>query len=466
MNQPNVTGATRLGCPGVLTAAFTAAYTFHITIKDFRRAETVCIRKRRNRWTRRIRTTSWNSRRRARSCTCPSVQQIRTSTFRPTVIAKPAGSPVGCVHSRCSAGSAPRIFPASKGVRTLRNRANEAGDTWGGVARFSVLSSCCAPPCVLQPPVSMACCGVCRARGMVCSEPPDWRAMAPQPCQPVCCPDVCPAAVSMACCGVCRAPGMVCSKPPDWWAASPQPCQPVCCPAVARTRFDGLLRGVPCARHGVQRTPGLADRVAAALRGRLLPGRLPGCRFDGLLRGVPCARHGVQRTPGLAGGVPQPCPVVCCPVVARLPFRCFAAGCAVRAAWCAANLRIGGRWRRIPARSFVARPFARLPFRWLAAGCAVRAAWCAANLRIGGRWRRIPARSFVARPFARLPFRWLAAGCAVRAAWCAVNPWIGGPWRRNPARVSRIPHPEPLRNGLARGAQNPKHGCFELLFLK
>ncbi len=42
-----------------------------------------------------------------RSCTCPSVQQIPTSIFRPTVTAKPAGSPVGCARSRYSAGSAP-----------------------------------------------------------------------------------------------------------------------------------------------------------------------------------------------------------------------------------------------------------------------------------------------------------------------------------------------------------------------
>ncbi|MDR6435129.1 hypothetical protein J2790_000250 [Paenarthrobacter nicotinovorans] len=181
------------------------------------------------------------------------------------MIAKPAGSPVGCAHSRCSVGSAPRIFPASKGVRTLRNRANEAGDTWGGVARFSVLSSSCAPPCMLWPPVSMLRCGVCRAPGMVCSEPPCWRTGAPQPCRPFvarpfarlpfrwlaagCAVRVAwcaanpriggprrrssarsfaarplPAAVSMLRCGVCRAPGMVCSKPPDWRAMAPQPC--------------------------------------------------------------------------------------------------------------------------------------------------------------------------------------------------------------------------------------------------
>jgi hypothetical protein len=151
MNHPNVTGATNFAPAEVLTPAFAAAYTFHITIKVFRSAETVCMRKRRNRWTRRIRTTSWNSRRRVRSCTCPSVQQIPTSTFRPTVTAKAAGSPVGCARSRCSAGSAPKtpaapfprklgqgtLPPWALGVRTLRNRANEAGDTRGGVVRLS-----------------------------------------------------------------------------------------------------------------------------------------------------------------------------------------------------------------------------------------------------------------------------------------------------------------------------------------
>ena len=123
MNHPNVTGATGFGSSEVLTAAFTAAYTFHITIKVFRSTETACMRKRRNRWTRRIRTTSWNSRRRVRSCTCPSVRQIPTSIFRPTVTAKPAGSPVGCGRSRCSAGSAPRSpaapFPRKLGQGTL-----------------------------------------------------------------------------------------------------------------------------------------------------------------------------------------------------------------------------------------------------------------------------------------------------------------------------------------------------------
>lgn len=123
MNHPNVTGATHFASQGVLTTAFSAAYTFHITIKVFRRAETVGMGKRRNRWTRRIRTTSWNSRRRVRSCTCPSVRQIPTSIFRPTVTAKPAGSPVGCARSRYSAGSAPRSpaapFPRKLGQGTL-----------------------------------------------------------------------------------------------------------------------------------------------------------------------------------------------------------------------------------------------------------------------------------------------------------------------------------------------------------
>lgn len=40
MNQPNVTGATGHGPSEVLTAAFDTAYTFHITIKVFRNAET------------------------------------------------------------------------------------------------------------------------------------------------------------------------------------------------------------------------------------------------------------------------------------------------------------------------------------------------------------------------------------------------------------------------------------------
>ena len=172
MNHPNVTGATRFARAGALTPALAAAYTFHITIKVFRKTETVCMGKRRNRWTRRIRTTSWNSRRRVRSCTCPSVQQIPTSTFRPTVTAKPAGSPVGCARSLCSVGSVPRIFPSLAAslsshlgqgtlplrefswARTLRNRANEAGDTRGGIVRLSaalrqvvlpVLSSLCCP---------------------------------------------------------------------------------------------------------------------------------------------------------------------------------------------------------------------------------------------------------------------------------------------------------------------------------
>lgn len=133
MNHPNVTGATQFGFSGVLTLALTPAYTFHITIKVFRRAETACMRKRRNRWTRRIRTTSWNSRRRVRSCTCLSVRQIRTSTFRPIVTAKPAGSPVGCAHSRCSAGSAPRIFPSS--AAPLSSQARTGNPAAAGIFR-------------------------------------------------------------------------------------------------------------------------------------------------------------------------------------------------------------------------------------------------------------------------------------------------------------------------------------------
>lgn len=127
MKHPNVTGATPPASTGVLTAGLAAAYTFHITIIVFRRAETVCMRKRRNRWTRRIRTASWNSRRRARSCICLSVQRIRTSTFRPTVTAKRADSPAGCARSLSSAGSAPE---------TLHHRGADSAQQSQGSGRY------------------------------------------------------------------------------------------------------------------------------------------------------------------------------------------------------------------------------------------------------------------------------------------------------------------------------------------
>jgi|GEM_PF-3818120 len=147
------------------------------------------------------------------------------------------------------------------GARTLRNRANEAGDTWGGVARLSRAH-------LVSPPAHF----VGSLLNVPCARHPQQRTHEPAPT-----------------CARAR-----CSGP-----SRPLSCTP-CPPRPAR--FGGSLLNVPCARHPQQRThepanprPILRAREPTSPRNpRARPRR--SAHFGGSLPNVPCARHPQQRT--------------------------------------------------------------------------------------------------------------------------------------------------------------------------